>query len=545
MKNLLQLMSIQNRMWVLIALSLVTLLGNFAVNVLQSKDELFEERVASARHLAHTANGIIVYYHDRFRRGELSEDDAKTGALDALSKMRYDGDNYFWVNDYDHMMIMHTAKPKLNGTSLKGFKDPNGVLLFEEMVKVVNAQGEGYVEYMWPKPGQDEPSAKISYVKGFPTWNWIVGTGVYVDDVEAKFVSDLRGQLIALAIAIALFTLVATLIGRSVSRPLGKVVAAMKDIAQGDGDLTHRLNAAGRDEVAQLAREFNTFVEKMRDSMHQVTTTTTNVAAGSEQLSVITEQTTHDLRQQLTETEQVATAMNEMAATVQEVARNASEAAKAAAQCDAETKEGREVVGQNMDAINLLVADVEKAANVIQRLEGDSQSIGSILDVIRGIAEQTNLLALNAAIEAARADEQGRGFAVVADEVRTLASRTQTSTQEIHDMIERLQQGAKEAVDVMAAGRGKADESVQRATAVAESLEKIAGAVGTISDMNIQIAGASEQQSSVAEEVNRNIVNIRQITEQNSESAQQTSAAGENLSSSAQQLQMLVNQFKT
>ncbi len=538
-------MSIQSRMWVLIALALVTLLGYSAVNVMQSKDDLFEERVASTRQLAHTANGIIVYYHDRFRRGELTEAEAQTEALDALSKVRYDGNNYFWVNDYDHKMIMHAAKPKLNGTSLKGFKDPNGVLLFEEMVKVVNAHGEGYVEYMWPKPGQDEPSAKISYVKGFMPWNWIVGTGVYVDDVEAKFVSDLRGQLIALTIAIALFTLVATLIGRSVSRPLGKVVVAMQDIAQGEGDLTRRLDAAGRDEVAQLAREFNRFVAKMRESMQQVATSTTGVAEGSARLSVITEQTTHDLRQQLAETEQVATAMNEMAATVQEVARHASEAAGAAAQCDAEAKAGREVVGQNRDAINLLAADVEKAAEVIQRVEGDSQSIGSILDVIRGIAEQTNLLALNAAIEAARAGEQGRGFAVVADEVRTLASRTQTSTQEIQDMIERLQQGAKEAVTVMAAGRAKADKGVQRATAVAESLEKIAGAVGTISDMNIQIASASEQQSSVTEEVNRNVVNIRQITEQSSESAQQTSAAGENLASSSQQLQALVNQFKT
>jgi methyl-accepting chemotaxis protein len=234
-----------------------------------------------------------------------------------------------------------------------------------------------------------------------------------------------------------------------------------------------------------------------------------------------------------------------MAATSQEVARNTAAAANAARQADSETQAGREVVNQAIDAIDHLAQEVVSAADVIHRLEAESGKIGTVLDVIRGIAEQTNLLALNAAIEAARAGEQGRGFAVVADEVRTLATRTQESTQEIQKMIERLQTGAKSAVQVMEQGRSKAQVSVQQAARAGTSLDTIATAVSAISDMNAQIASAAEEQGAVAEEINRNITNISQIANQTASGAEQTATASAELAKLAARLQTHVGRFKT
>ena len=261
-------------------------------------------------------------------------------------------------------------------------------------------------------------------------------------------------------------------------------------------------------------------------------------------MSLVMEETKRDTLQQQSETSQVVTAMNEMTATVQEVARHATEAASAANKADHASVEGKKVVLSTMNAIEALSSEVHSAANVISQLEKDSENIGTVLDVIKGIAEQTNLLALNAAIEAARAGEQGRGFAVVADEVRTLASRTQQSTQEIQAMIENLQVGAQTAVKVMDESRAKAESSVSQAAKAGGSLEDITHSVSLINDMNTQIATAAEEQSAVAEEINRNIVNISEIVDRTADGANQTSIASEELASLAAQLQQLVNQFK-
>ncbi|NIA02649.1 MAG: methyl-accepting chemotaxis protein, partial [Planctomycetia bacterium] len=247
---------------------------------------------------------------------------------------------------------------------------------------------------------------------------------------------------------------------------------------------------------------------------------------------------------QQAETGQVATAMNEMTTTVQEVACNATQTAEAANKANTETDSGRQIVTKTIESITELASEVETAAITIQQLESDSENIDSVVDVIRGISEQTNLLALNAAIEAARAGEQGRGFAVVADEVRTLASRTQESTLEIQSMIESLQTGAARAVEVMEQGRNKAQGSVENAARAGESLNVITSTVATISDMNTQIASAAEEQTAVAEEINRNIANISLLGDQTSEGARQTAASSEEMAQLAVQLQGLVGQFK-
>lgn len=345
-------------------------------------------------------------------------------------------------------------------------------------------------------------------------------------------------------LALVIGLLLAALVARGIVRPIRAAVDAMRDIAAGEGDLTRRLEARGRNEVSELAHAFNRFADKVRNVVADVAGSTAQVAAAAEEMSAITDESNRGVARQRSEIEQVATAMNEMTATVQEVARNASQAARSAETADTDALQGQEVVREAVKAIEAVAGEVERAAEVIQRLESDSESISAVLDVIRGVAEQTNLLALNAAIEAARAGEQGRGFAVVADEVRTLASRTQESTGEIQQVIERLQAGARDAAAVMEQGQTRAKDSVARAQDAGASLTKITRSVATISDMNTQIASAAEEQSAVSDEINKNVANINQVADAVTESAGQTAQASSQLARLAADLQTLVGQFK-
>ncbi|MEJ2686010.1 MAG: methyl-accepting chemotaxis protein, partial [Gammaproteobacteria bacterium] len=345
-------------------------------------------------------------------------------------------------------------------------------------------------------------------------------------------------------IGVLLAVAAALVIGGTVTRPLSEVVAAMGDIASGDGDLTRRLQVRGRDEIAQLSEAFNRFSDKVRSVIAELSTSTQQLAAASDQMNHVTARTSAGVQTQRSEIDQIATAMNQMTASVQEVARNAVAAADAANRADAEASQGQEVVSGTVSAINGLAQEVEAAASAISKVESDSADIGTVLDVIRGIAEQTNLLALNAAIEAARAGEQGRGFAVVADEVRTLASRTQQSTEEIREIIERLQNGAHTAVQVMEQSRTRAQASVDQAGEAGRTLSGIMSSVGEIATMNTQIASATEEQGAVAEEINRNVANISGVVHDTAEGAEQLSDAGRNMSGLADTLQGLVGHFK-
>ncbi|KGK83876.1 HAMP domain-containing methyl-accepting chemotaxis protein [Pseudomonas stutzeri] len=311
-----------------------------------------------------------------------------------------------------------------------------------------------------------------------------------------------------------------------------------------DEDLSRSVSIGAQDEIGAMGNAFNRMIEKFRHSLEAVAGVTRQLGDVSDRVSHVAEKTLGAVMEQRSETDMVASAMNEMSATVQEVARNANQTATASNDADLESKSGVRVASEALDGIDTLIQDIEKAAVVVRQLEADSASIDTVVGVINGIAEQTNLLALNAAIEAARAGEQGRGFAVVADEVRTLASRTQKSTEEIQRMIEQLQQGVGNAVQAMIAAQSRARSGSDCVARAAQSLGAIADEVGTINEMNTQIATAAEQQSAVAEEINRNITNISRIADTTSADATQTSQISEELVRLAAELNRLVGQFK-
>ena len=333
-------------------------------------------------------------------------------------------------------------------------------------------------------------------------------------------------------------------VATSITRNIKQVSGNLQEIASGEGDLTRRLKTGSQDEIGQLAEHFNTFMDKLQGIIQELIGYSGKIGASAQEVASIARQSRDGMEHQRAETDQVATASNEMAATVSEVAHSAEQAAEAAGSANAAASNGNTVVDETIAIINHLADDVEQGTHAVNRLREDSESVGSVLDVIRGIAEQTNLLALNAAIEAARAGEQGRGFAVVADEVRTLASRTQESTREIQAMIESLQDSAGQAAKIMDRGKASSAQGVAKAANAGEALGKISQAVAVISEMNAQIASAAEEQSSVALEMDQNITNIRHATEENTENSNQLATAGAALNQVATQMQQLVRQFK-
>ena len=344
--------------------------------------------------------------------------------------------------------------------------------------------------------------------------------------------------------SIAVAVMVSTLFHNIVIKRLSDLEHRMHDIAEGEGDLRQRVDVANDDIIGRVGTHFNAFVSKMHSTIQQVVTATDKLTSSSEQMNLITEQSRDDINQQKSDIELAVTAITQMSSTVQEVARSAATAAESAQNADEESKNGMRVVNFTTESIGALADEVDRAADVIQKLEEDSNAIGVVLDVIRGIAEQTNLLALNAAIEAARAGEQGRGFAVVADEVRTLASRTQQSTQEIQEMIEKLQTGTNNAVSVMESSRSRAKQCVTQATEAGISLKTITNSVAIISDMTIQIASAAEEQGSVSEEINRNIVAVHEVAGKSADGVEQTAYASMELSQLSSELRDLIKTFK-
>ena len=354
--------------------------------------------------------------------------------------------------------------------------------------------------------------------------------------------SAFQGVVVAMILAFIATIILAMLLTRSIVQPLAEAVGVAEVIA--GGDLTRHFQVVGSDEPARLLSALQAMQRSLRETIQGISDSSNQLASAAEELNVVTEDSTRGLHQQNHEIEQAATAVNEMTAAVDEVARNAVATSEASRESDETAQHGRQQVIRTVDSIGLLADDVTQTATEVERLAGQVRDISKVLDVIRSIAEQTNLLALNAAIEAARAGDAGRGFAVVADEVRALAHRTQQSTQEIEQMIGDVHQGTDKAVHAMQLSNERARTTLELARAAGEALDGIASAISQISERNLVIASASEEQAQVAREVDRNLVNIRDLSLQSSAGANQTSAASQELARLAIDLNNLVARFQ-
>ncbi|HAS8336813.1 TPA: methyl-accepting chemotaxis protein [Vibrio vulnificus] len=473
-------------------------------------------------------------------------------ALPTLRLLEYGGSGYVFGYDSKGTRIVVGKSNQGIGENFINMQDQKGNYLIKDLIK--NAKTGEFTTYYFPKPGQSTPLPKLSYSIYIPQWDLTLGTGFYTDDIDALIMQMEESAhqalentltsigLFCIVIAI-LVAIVAVFINRSIMRPLEMFDESIRSFASGDADLTARMEDFSVPEFKQLSHNFNQFVGSLQNIIRSVTEVGNDVVSETDNMSRRASEVDRLASGQREETEQVATAMTEMTTTATEISSNANQAAQAARYAEENAHEAQTIVNSAASSVRELAGEVSKANDVISRLEGDVKNISSSLEVIQDIAEQTNLLALNAAIEAARAGEQGRGFAVVADEVRKLASRTQDSTGEIHQMINQLKAASDAAVKAMDASQARGESTVEEANAAAAALLKIIDSIGTIMDMNSLIATATEEQSIVGQEISERIVVISDQSSQSADLANQNRMGSQSLNKKAHQLSDLVGRF--
>jgi methyl-accepting chemotaxis protein len=512
------------------ALAGVTLLALSVSWVASERSKILHEKQEQLSRLVDEAYSTTFNYYEFEQTGVLSHQEAQQRALEVIGAMRYGDGNYIWVNDLRPVMVMHPLDPDLDGKDLSDYKDPTGKAMFVEMVDVVKQGGHGFVRYMWPKPGEKKPFPKLSYVKEFKPWGWIIGTGIYIDDVDADWHQVAWKAAVITLVSLALLLLVTTLVSRSIFRRLREVVERIHDVTQGEGDLTHRIPVTSEDEVGDVAKGFNTFIEQVQSIVSQVSESAQHVAAASEEFS--------STSQQITANSEEATAQaNTVSAATDEVSRNLQTVATGAEQMSATIKDIAKNAGEAAKVASEAVSSAKTTTGIMSKLGDSSAEIGQVVKLITSIAEQTNLLALNATIEAARAGEGGKGFAVVANEVKELAKQTAKATEEISQKIKTIQDDTKGAVEAIGA------------------ISKI---INQINDISNTIATAVEEQSATTNEMSRNVMEaakgseaitqnitgVAQAAQSTSSSAHDSQKAASQLAEMSTQLRRLVEQFK-
>ncbi|NAW70400.1 HAMP domain-containing protein [Vibrio sp. V27_P1S3P104] len=473
--------------------------------------------------------------------------------LAILREIRFGADGYIFGYDSKGTRVLLGQSNAGIGDNLINMTDSRGNYLIQDLI--TNAKKKAFSVYYFPKPGESQPLPKLSYSVYLPQWDLTIGTGFYTDDVDAEIAAmekradeQLTGSLWKLAsiagVIVIVVGIMVIVLNRSIMRPLDILDNSIRSFANGDADLTARMESFSIPEFARLSRNFNTFVASLQEIIQRVNQVGLQVVDETDAMTQRAAQVDDLASNQREETEQVATAMTEMTTTAHEISNNASQAAQSAKYAEDNALDAHNIVESAAQSVQALAIEVADASSVISKLEGDVQNISRSLEVIQDIAEQTNLLALNAAIEAARAGDQGRGFAVVADEVRKLASRTQDSTEEIHTMIQQLKSASDNAVKAMDSSQNRSASTVQEASDAAKALEKIQQSIGTIMDMNSLIATATEQQSLVGQEISQRIVVISDQSRQSAELANENRTSSKNLNGRANELYQLVGRFQ-
>jgi methyl-accepting chemotaxis protein len=432
---------------------------------------------------------------------------------------------------------------------------PEGRELYDQFKKTFAAYRSGIDQsFTLAEQGRRDELSKLLLVDMKTV---VDGSGKQLNDLAELFTRQVAAEsqksqehyansrmIVSLFIALAALATIglAMLLTRSIVKPLGEALSAAQSVAR--GDLTRSIETHGNDEVSRLLKALATMQHNLRETLQGISGSAAQLATAADELNAVTLDSTQNLQQQNNEIEQAATAVTEMTTAVEEVARNAVSTSDATRQSSESAHVGQERVSETVNAISALASDVQTTGGLVQSLANQSQDIGKVLDVIRAIAEQTNLLALNAAIEAARAGESGRGFAVVADEVRALAYRTQQSTQEIEQMVQGMRTGSTQALDSMQASSSRAASTLALAERAGEALQTITASVHQIHERNLVIASAAEEQAQVAREVDRNLVNIRDLSVRSAAGADQTSASSHELSQLANSLRTMVQRFQ-
>ncbi len=541
-------LSIRKRLWLILAIALggLVLTEMKALHSIHSTlyNAEYTSKEATVKSFVNSAWNLVNHYHDLSERGVLTEQQAQLAALDSLRSMQ-DDYLYFWVSDARPVLLMNAGKPSSEGTSMLDIRDQEGKVVFKDMVSLGKGNPDGiYLSYLWPLPGETELAEKTSFIRHFGAWDWYVGSGVYPADVSAMFIERATSMVVISVGFVVLMILAIRLVSSSIDVPLTHLYRTMRSIAQGDGDLTQRLTTEGNDELSKLAGSFNQFIARIQDIIRESKSATAQVADSGRSIAAISKATRTLTSTQRGDSEHAAASAREMSQTIREIAGNAEQAASAVRSVEANAANGLDTMQATQGQISELASQIQGACQDIHNLRGETESIGSVLDVIRGIAEQTNLLALNAAIEAARAGEQGRGFAVVADEVRTLASRTQESTEEINRTIARLQDQAAQTVTSMERSARHSEETSERSRSACEAMTAIREAVVTLTDMNINIATAVEQQSVAASEISDRITRIAESSGDINQKMENADERSHQLEDCSTDLSKLIDQFR-